>query len=439
MRHLAGLANGRVWHGAAKVRIVCDARPDPGAAALARRQTGFALPHRLAGATLGENNNHHHASIMEAFRWDPCFLTHLSSVDEQHHYLVDLINQYGEHLMQPEGVSAQEIERLLQELERYTVYHFDDEEGLMARSGMDARFIANHKQEHAQFVHDVVSMHKSANIAEPEEARALLSFLTNWLAYHILGSDHLMAWLMNAAQAGTPADEAFEAYQKSRDPATSLLLQAMSRLVAQLSQRGRALHELNQTLEARVAERTQALSEMNQRLQTMAMTDVLTGLPNRRAAMQVLEREWQLAAGEQGALSCMMIDADGFKQINDHFGHDAGDVVLTTLARCLRDSVRSDDVVCRLGGDEFLIVCPATGLDGALLLAEKVRAAVAALRVPAGQGQWVGSISVGVAQCDIARMCIEALLKTADEGVYLAKDRGRNCVASVQKPTHGVA
>ena len=114
--------------------------------------------------------------------------------------------------------------------------------------------------------------------------------------------------------------------------------------------------ELNQTLEARVAERTLALSQMNERLENMAMTDVLTNLPNRRHAMRVLEQEWQNTLKNGTLLTCMMIDADGFKTINDRFGHDAGDEVLRQLARCLTQSVRNDDVVCRLGGDEFLIL-----------------------------------------------------------------------------------
>ncbi len=369
---------------------------------------------------------------MEAFRWDQCFLTGLPSVDEQHHYLVDLINQFGEHLMQPEGAGPDEIERLIQELKRYTVYHFEDEEALMVRSGMDARFVGNHKNEHVQFLQDVMHMHVSLSSDKPQSAQALLNFLTNWLAYHILGSDQLMAWLIKAAQAGTSADDAYAAYQQTRDPATATLLQAMSCLVTQVSERSRSLFELNQTLEARVAQRTLELSQINQRLESMAMTDVLTGLPNRRHAMQVLEHEWLKAVAEGTTLACMMIDADGFKKINDSFGHDAGDEVLCQLARCLKQAVRNDDVVCRLGGDEFLIICLNTPLEGALRSAEKVRQEVAALRVPAGQGQWVGSISVGVAASHTQMPGLEALLKAADEGVYAAKARGRNAVASIQ-------
>lgn len=369
---------------------------------------------------------------MQAFRWDPCFLTGLPTVDEQHHYLVDIINQFGDALMRPAGASAEEIEALFEELKRYTLYHFQEEEALMAQRGVYPSHLAHHRQEHAQFLQDVVHMHRSMAGDDREAAAALLDFLSNWLAFHILGTDRLMTWLMEAAQVGTPAEDALEAFKKTRDPATATLLQAMSKLVQQVSERNRALFELNQTLEDRVTERTLALSALNERLQTMAMTDVLTGLPNRRQAMQVLEREWQAATPSGAPLACMMIDADGFKKINETCGHDAGDIVLRQLARCLQQAVRNDDLVCRLGGDEFLIICAKTPLEGAMRTAEKMRREVSALRVPASDGFWVGSISVGVAARLPGMTNAEALLKAADDGVYAAKVQGRNCVASVQ-------
>ena len=246
---------------------------------------------------------------------------------------------------------------------------------------------------------------------------------------------------MRAIAAGVPAHEAYIAFHKDRDPATALLLQAMNRLIEQVSERSRALFELNQTLEARVSERTQALSDMNEQLESMALTDVLTGLPNRRHAMRILDIEWKKAAAAGSALSCMMIDADGFKKINDTCGHDAGDTVLRTLARCMVEAVRNDDVVCRLGGDEFLIVCMHTHLEGALTSAEKVREEVSALRVHAGGGEWVGSVSIGVAHVTPAlqSLGVDAWLKAADEGVDKAKRNGRNCVATIQEVVQDLA
>jgi hemerythrin len=178
-----------------------------------------------------------------------------------------------------------------------------------------------------------------------------------------------------------------------------------------------------------LTEKTQALADANQQLDDIANTDVLTDLPNRRHAMRSFQRAWLEAASSNTALACMMIDADGFKQINDTQGHDAGDRVLQALSMQLRNAVRTDDLVCRLGGDEFLIICAATPMDGALQLAEKIRSDVAALRVNAGAGEWRGSVSIGVAVRTAEMSSMEDLLKTADLGVYAAKRNGRNCVA----------
>lgn len=215
----------------------------------------------------------------------------------------------------------------------------------------------------------------------------------------------------------------------SHDPAKDALLSALNGLFQQVSDRNHELVQLNKTLEARVAERTQALTQANQRLDCLANTDALTQLPNRRNAIDRLNMAWSQSVHTDSPLACMMVDADGFKQVNDTYGHDAGDESLRVLSRQLREAVRTDDLVCRLGGDEFLIICPATTMNGALQLAEKIRVEVAALRVRAGTGQWCGSVSVGVAARTAKFKKVEELLKAADLGVYVAKRKGRNCVA----------
>ena len=371
---------------------------------------------------------------MDSFQWEPCFITGLDTVDEQHHHLVDVLNQFGDVLMQAQGSSAEQVEAVFEELASYAQLHFREEEALMARAGLEPRYISFHHQEHVQFLNDVTTLHNGLVRGLGEEGSTLHAFLTNWLAYHILGSDQMMAYLMSAKASGVDYEEAYRKYQEGRDPATATLLQAMNRLFNQVSERNRTLFELNQTLEARVAERTRELSDANQRLENMAMTDVLTGLPNRRHAMQALELEWQKSINAGSALACMMIDADGFKGINDTYGHDAGDQVLRQLAQKLREAVRTDDMVCRLGGDEFLIICAKTPLEGALQTAEKVRHEVSCMRVKAGTGLWSGSISVGVAVRIPSMLGVEELLKAADEGVYKAKHNGRNAVATACLP-----
>jgi len=368
---------------------------------------------------------------MPSFEWTPCFVTGLTTVDEQHHRLVDVINQLGELLMRPQGSSADEIEAVFGELASYAEFHFQDEEALMLQAGLDPRHVSHHQDQHAKFLQDVAHLHDGLLAGNQQDSSALLDFLSNWLAYHILGTDQLMTCLMNAEKSGQSQEEAYQTYQAGKDPATATLLQAMNRLFNQVSERNRELFELNRTLEARVAERTQELLKANHQLENMAMTDVLTGLPNRRHALLSFQAEWQKSVANGQPLACMMIDADGFKAINDTYGHDAGDEVLRQLSVGLKDTVRNDDMVCRLGGDEFLIICGNTSLDGAMQTAEKLRSAVSLMRVAAGGGVWSGSISLGVAVRLEGMKSVDELLKTADESVYLAKRNGRNCVATV--------
>jgi hemerythrin len=366
---------------------------------------------------------------MESFHWDRHFVTGLETVDEQHHALVDLINQFGELLTQADSAAAGEIAAVLAQLASYAQHHFQDEETLMQQVGLDPRHIKEHQQFHNEFLQEVTQMQKGVT-ERHEAAQGLLKFLTYWLAFHILGTDQSMAKQIAAMRAGQTARQAFAAEEAMQEGATEPLLHALNGLFQQVSERNRELLELNHTLEDRVARRTRSLSDANHLLEQMSRTDVLTGLPNRRHAMATLAQAWLNSLQDATPLACMMIDADGFKQVNDKYGHDAGDEVLRQLSRQLRYSVRTDDIVCRLGGDEFLIICPATPLEGALQVAESMRQEIAKLRVPVTGGEWLARISVGVAAKTATMPGFEALIKAADEGLYQAKRNGRNCVAS---------
>jgi hemerythrin len=366
---------------------------------------------------------------MESFVWDEHFVTGLEAVDTQHHHLVDVINQFGELLTQPESIPFDKVETVFGELAAYAQYHFAEEEMLMDEQDVDQRHVDHHKHEHENFFQEVAQLHAAISPQRPEKAKSLLNFLIYWLAYHILGSDQCMAKQVKAIRNGQSAADAYLAEERMKEGAVEPLLHALNGLFRQVSERNRELLQLNQTLEVRVAERTGELAAANQQLQEIALTDVLTGLPNRRHAMRRLEQAWDESGTENTPLACMMIDADGFKQVNDNYGHDAGDEVLRQLSRNLRYTARNDDIVCRLGGDEFLVICPRTPLEGARQLAEKLCREVASMRVPAGSGEWRGSISIGVAARKTEMKNFEALIKAADEGVYSAKKNGRSCVA----------
>ena len=372
---------------------------------------------------------------MEQFSWDALFETGLADIDLRHHGLVDLINRFGTLLLQPQDIETGEVTQVLRDLADYALLHFTEEQQMMVSAGVDPRHVDAHGVQHSDFLREVERRSASLPGSSAGEARHLHEFLVSWLAFHILGVDQLMARQIAAIHEGAPPSVAFRSVVRAQDPATATLVRSMERLFQQVSEQNRELFELNQTLEARVAKRTEDLSEANRLLDILASTDTLTGLANRRTAMRLLQREWAAQERRERPLSCIMIDADGFKKVNDGYGHDAGDAVLRDLARCLRQSVRSDDAVCRLGGDEFLVICSRTRLLGALKTAETIRQNVCELRVPVGSSSWRGSVSCGVAVRQAGMADPGELLRAADQGLYAAKHGGRNRVGTVCSDT----
>lgn len=165
-------------------------------------------------------------------------------------------------------------------------------------------------------------------------------------------------------------------------------------------------------------------------LEEMATRDPLTGLFNRREMSRLLEEELDRARRYQRPMAVLWVDFDHFKDVNDTFGHAAGDSVLRSISRLLLGSVRSVDAIGRFGGEEFVIVLPEMDLEEARDTAERLRCKVAEKPQPLGNGQEVPlTISVGVAVYPDHGQTASTLCAAADKAMYLAKQRGRNCVA----------
>jgi diguanylate cyclase (GGDEF)-like protein len=170
------------------------------------------------------------------------------------------------------------------------------------------------------------------------------------------------------------------------------------------------------------------LSVANRRLELMAYTDQLTELPNRRYALSRLEQEWETALRFGRPLSVMVLDLDRFKSINDTLGHDIGDQVLAHTAKVMRSAMRACDIVCRLGGEEFLVIALNTDGASALQSGERLRCA---LEKQQPQGMPLPhpiTVSIGVAGTLGPRPDWKDLIKMADQALYQAKQSGRNCV-----------
>jgi len=258
---------------------------------------------------------------MDAFVWNDNFETGLPKIDEEHRELVRIINHFGK-LLSEHKVVLSDIEITLNELIEYTHYHFKEEEEFMVEFALDPRHLEHHLKAHQHFLDEVLILKDSFSEGNLDAAKNLLDFLSNWLAYHILGEDQNYSRQIAKIKLGTSPAKAYEEEEKERDKATEPLLNALSGLFQQISLRNKELMELNQSLEQKVELRTKELSEANLKLEELSSTDVLTGLPNRRHAMSLLAMLWEQTIKEDISLVCMMIDADYFKQVNDTYGHN---------------------------------------------------------------------------------------------------------------------
>ena len=221
-----------------------------------------------------------------------------------------------------------------------------------------------------------------------------------------------------------------------------------------------ALNEANLILEKRIRERTEALNQANHdltrqkeqlvlhleelrlaqdKMHRISITDELTGLYTRRFLFEWMEKQVAGFARDIGQFSCLMLDIDFFKKINDSVGHGAGDDVIRQIANVVRGAARDSDIVGRYGGEEFLILLPNTSLDNAVQVAEKVRVAIENnIKYPR---QVTASLGVASVECRAITSqrhntaeIISTLLETADQALYRAKEKGRNRFESSPKP-----
>lgn len=174
---------------------------------------------------------------------------------------------------------------------------------------------------------------------------------------------------------------------------------------------------------------------LREALRTQSIKDPLTGLYNRRYLEEMLEREIRRAVRAEQALGILMLDLDHFKKFNDTYGHDAGDTVLRESATFLAKSIRAEDIVCRFGGEEFVVILPTANLKASCARAERIRSRLREMTV-LHQGQSLGmvTVSVGVAALPQHGTSPKELLAAADAALYRAKKDGRDRVVAAEPP-----
>jgi diguanylate cyclase (GGDEF)-like protein len=174
-----------------------------------------------------------------------------------------------------------------------------------------------------------------------------------------------------------------------------------------------------------------AQAQLHEELRSRAETDPLTGIANRRRFNQVLEVECGRFTRGHSPFSVLMLDLDYFKDVNDRYGHAAGDEVLRQVAQILLATLRSTDVVARYGGEEFAVLLTETRIEGAMVIAERVRTAVEDRVLDVEGNEIALTVSIGVTSHNGEESeAGEELLKRADDALYRAKAAGRNCVGA---------
>ncbi len=175
-------------------------------------------------------------------------------------------------------------------------------------------------------------------------------------------------------------------------------------------------------------EKSRELYIKSRELERLSTTDPLTGLPKRRFFDMAAKKLLQLSNRNMRPFSALMIDIDYFKRVNDTYGHAVGDRVLVSVAQACQQSIRGADLSTRYGGEEFCFLLPETSSKGAHILAERLRADIAALKFESNGQSFFVTVSIGISEYFDTKDSLESLLARSDEALYEAKRAGRNCV-----------
>lgn len=212
------------------------------------------------------------------------------------------------------------------------------------------------------------------------------------------------------------------------------LAQQFNTLSSQLNEANKKLHSKIEFADRRLLETNQQLKQLNEEFRVLAITDPLTGLFNRRHFDEVMETEVSLSNRHGDPNSILLIDIDFFKAINDTYGHYTGDVVLKSMTMTLRENLRCTDAVCRIGGEEFAVLCKRADKAGAMEIAEKLRTAIETTPMtPETDDGLMITVSIGVASVPYGakNTTPKQLYKDVDTAMYYSKNNGRNRVTHV--------
>lgn len=362
--------------------------------------------------------------------WAVEFESGLGVFDDQHRQIVEMINELSASLDAEEVEAADHFHTVVNRTFDSASKHFADEEKMMRDIGVDPRHVGQHFTDHQRFIEQLNNIWDARHtIVSP--AGVLLEFLVAWLRFHILDEDQTLVRQIQLIQSGQSPSEAYEAVEGAIDR-TNTIRVAGRQLHQVMADQIDYLVKSNQLLEARVMERTRELEIVNQRLEMLSRMDGVLGISNRAYFDDRIKTEWRLARRNKQPISLLMIDVDYLKLYNDTYGHIEGDNCLRSVARAAREGLfRPTDLVARFGGEELVVLLPNTTLEGARLVAERIKSQVDGYAIPhaASSVSKKVSVSIGLATLEPANGGEAlSLLLQAEDALCQAKKRGRNLI-----------
>ncbi|WP_267524541.1 GGDEF domain-containing protein [Campylobacter sp. MG1] len=379
-------------------------------------------------------------------KWDDFLCIGIEEIDEEHRMFFELIDNAtyaGE-------IGYKEFSIAFQKLMSHIVWHFKNEEEYMKNKSISSAYISTHNYIHAQCLYELSKMHDAIVMKDSEDgmfyqkelAYSVLCFVNNWLVFHILSEDYKISKQIEHIEEGYSPKEAYEMLESEVSANVKILTSALSNLLKIYEVRNEKLVEVEADITARLEKKEKQLQEQIQENKKKSITDELTGLYNRRYAMNVLNNIWSIY--QDPTCSIIQIDLDKFKEVNDTYGHHSGDLVLRQFSSAVKYFFETDDLCnkysnkdmicfCRLGGDEFLVILQKYSLDEAIKIANNLHTVINNIEVFNEYKKviWRGSASIGVACRNADNQDFESVLRAADTYLYKAKDSGRNCVRSM--------
>ncbi|MBZ7996575.1 diguanylate cyclase [Campylobacter canadensis] len=371
----------------------------------------------------------------------------LEEVDSEHRIFMDLIKKAYISI----NNSYVEFDKNFKEIIQHLLIHFRNEEAFMKAQGIYSKYIEEHQVIHSDFIIQIQNLQRNfIKVNSDSEVNYQVAFAINaidfikeWLIFHIVGQDSDIAKQIELIQdKHISAEEAYKTMQESKNKNVSILIKTINSLLKILEIRNSKLNEIEQDVENRLKKSQEENERIISDNKMKSLTDQLTGIFNRRYAMELLE---DISKNENLIYSIISFDLDGFKGVNDTYGHEAGDKVLKVFSNTVEDyliraNYRGKDPMfhenkaffCRFGGDEFAIILPNTNIDDALKLANGIHAAINNITVytDAGVVLWKGKSSLGVASKSLEHTTYNDVIKEADEYLYEVKNSGKNRVGS---------